>query len=81
MFTSINAMIAGATLILVSVTLAVLGTALVGAFIGWVVGFFFPHTMYLLSTAMNIEAAPWQLGVMFGFVAGFFKHTTTIRKD
>lgn len=81
MFQSFNTVVTGVTLILVSVTLAVLATSLVGAFIGWVVGFFFPHTMYLLSTAMNIEAAPWQLGVMMGFVAGFFKHTTTVRKD
>lgn len=67
--------------LLVSVILAVLAACLAGAFIGWVVGFFFPHTMYLLSTAMNIEAAPWQLGIMFGFIAGFFKNTTTVRKD
>ena len=60
---------------------AVLAASLVGAFMGWVVGLFFPHTMYLLSTAMDIEASPWQLGLMFGFVGGFFKNTYTEKKD
>ena len=78
MFNSFNAIVTGVTLVLVSVVLAVLAAAVAGAFIGWIVGFFFPHTMYLLSTAMNIEAAPWQLGIMFGFIAGFFKNNTKL---
>lgn len=81
MWNSINAGITAVTLLLFSVICGVIAAACAGAFIGWIVGFFFPHTMYLLSQAMNIEASPWQLGIMFGFIAGFFKNNYSFSRN
>jgi uncharacterized membrane protein len=50
-------------------------SALAGAFVGWLVGLIFDDTMRLLSQAMGISAAPYQLGAMFGFVGAFFRST------
>lgn len=50
------------------------GTA-VGAFAGWIVGLVFDDSLRLLAKAMGIEAAPYQLGTIFGFVGSFFKAT------
>ena len=63
----------GAGVVLTVLFFGVLLSALIGAFAGWVLGFVFPSTMALASTMLGIEAAPWQLGVIFGFIGGFFR--------
>jgi len=73
-------MAAAVALIIIAVVLlciAPLIGVLVGAFAGWVVGMAFPDTMGLLAQMLHIEAAPWQLGAIFGFVGGFFRSTST----
>jgi len=50
------------------------GTA-VGAFAGWIVGFVFDDSLRLLAQALGIEAAPYQLGAIFGFIGSFFRST------
>ena len=46
--------------------------ALVGTFVGWFVGWLFPETMGMLASRVLWDgAAPWQLGLSAGFVAGF----------
>jgi hypothetical protein len=54
---------------------------IVGAFAGWVVGLFFPDTLGLISQMLHIEAAPWQLGAIFGFIGGFFRGTVNTSKS
>lgn len=61
------------------VTLVVCLGAIFGAFTGSVVGLVFPDTLAMLSQALGIEAAPYQLGAMFGFVGGFFRSNTTVQ--
>lgn len=51
----------------------VLISALFGAFAGWLVGAVFDDTMAELIRASGLSVAPWQLGLMLGFVGGFFK--------
>lgn len=63
----------GAGVVLFVLFFGVLISALIGAFAGWVLGFVFPATMALASTMLGIDADPWQLGVIFGFIGGFFR--------
>ena len=60
-------------LVLAALFFGVLFSALIGAFTGWAVGVIFPATMSLASQMLGIEAEPWQLGVIFGFIGGFFR--------
>jgi len=53
---------------------AIMGTAfgaLGGLFVGWV----FSDSMALLIQATGLEAEPYQLGAIFGFVGGFIKRS------
>lgn len=61
-----------ATLFVVIGAMIIFGS-LVGAFFGWVVGLCFPNTMEILSQILGVQAEPWQLGLIFGFVGGFFR--------
>lgn len=54
---------------------------IIGAFAGWVVGLFFPDTLALLAQMLHIEAAPWQLGAIFGFIGGFFRSSISTSKS
>ena len=47
--------------------------AIFGAFSGWVVGLFFDETMATFIQWLEVEASPWQIGAVLGFVGGFFK--------
>jgi hypothetical protein len=51
----------------------ILISALFGAFAGWLVGALFDETMAELIRASGLNVVPWQLGLMLGFVGGFFK--------
>lgn len=59
--------------------IAIIGTVL-GAITGWAVGLVFGETLALLSQALGIEAAPYQLGAMFAFVGGFFTSSLSVEK-
>jgi len=68
--------------ILVLIFFAPLLGIVFGAFAGWVVGLFFPHTLDLVGQRIFGEAIPaWQLGAALGFVGAFFKSTTTRNKN
>jgi len=56
---------------------AVFISALCGGFFGLVMGWFFPSTMSMISDMLDIPAEPWQLGVIFGFIGGFFRSYNT----
>lgn len=57
-----------------------LGTA-VGATAGWIVGLVFDQSMFLLAKMLGIpDAAPYQLGAIFGFIGGFFRSSIMTRK-
>ena len=60
-------------------TMCLWGTVL-GAVVGWTVGLVFDGTMRLLSQALGIDAAPYQLGAMFGFIGGFFRASLEVKK-
>lgn len=49
--------------------------AVFGAFSGWIVGLFFDETMATFIQWLEVEASPWQIGAVLGFVGGFFKST------
>ena len=51
-----------------------------GAIAGWVVGLVFDDTMRLLAQALGIEARPYQLGAMLGFLGGFFRASLEVKK-
>lgn len=56
---------------------------LAGAFSGWVVGLFFGPTILRVLSAFAPETASldlWQIGAALGFVGGFFKSSTTVKK-
>lgn len=56
--------------------------ALVGAFSGWVVGWFFSGTILSFLAVLGIEGfAMWQIGLSLGFIGGFFKSTNINSKD
>ena len=50
-----------------------------GALVGWVVGLLFDGTMHLLAQALGIDAQPYQLGAMFGFLGGFFRASMEVK--
>lgn len=53
----------------------------IGAFVGFVVGLVFDDTMMLMAKMLGIpEASSWQLGMILGFVGGFFKSNTSTSK-
>lgn len=54
-----------------------------GAFAGWVVGFFFPGTIGLVGSAITggVVIPAWQVGAMLGFVGGFFKSHVSVNKN
>lgn len=72
MFKTVAIFGAAATLFAMIGFLIVIGS-LIGAFFGWVVGLCFPSTMALLSEILGVQAEPWQLGLIFGFIGGFFR--------
>lgn len=55
-----------------------IGTVM-GALAGWIVGLVFPETLGLLAKMLNVDAAPWQLGAILGFIGGFFR--SSLSKD
>lgn len=57
---------------------------LFGAFSGWIVGLFFGPTISEFIGAFSPQAAlleTWQIGAGLGFIGGFFKSSTTVKKD
>lgn len=59
----------------------ILGT-LIGCFVGWIVGIFWPNTFAAFLTHFGLSAfAPWQIGALLGFVGGFFKAVQNNNKD
>lgn len=55
------------------VFIAILGTC-IGAFVGLIVGAFFPDTFYDVQKAFGMNPVPtWQLGAFFGFIGAFFR--------
>jgi hypothetical protein len=55
-------------------------SSLLGALFGWVVGLFFPVTMALFSSILGVQAEPWQLGLLLGFISGFFRNSIPFNK-
>lgn len=64
--------------ILVGLIVVPLFSTLVGAFVGFIVGGFFPETFGMMLDVLGLEkAAPWQFGAMCGFVGGFFRSSSS----
>lgn len=54
--------------------LTIIGSTLIGAFVGWVVGWFFSETILNFFAAIGIEGFTMaELGAVLGFVGSFFK--------
>lgn len=52
--------------------------ALLGAFVGLVVGWAFPVTFHTFFSALGLGMlVPWQIGMMLGFVGSFFRTVNT----
>ncbi len=72
--TGFPALFLGASLIFCTVLM----NALMGAFVGWVVGLFFGKTILGILACIGISGFKmWQIGVFLGFVGGFFKTTNS----
>lgn len=67
------AIFGGVAALFFTIGLLIILGSLLGAFFGWVVGLCFPSTMGLLAEILGVQAEPWQLGLIFGFVGGFFR--------
>ena len=50
----------------------IVGTPFVGMVAGWIIGFIFPHTFSAFLAGLGLDMAPWQFGLMLGFVGAFF---------
>lgn len=73
----IGKFLGGCLTVLVFFLFSVIGTTLIGAFIGWVVGWFFGNTILNFFAAIGIEGFTMaQLGAVLGFVGGFFRGTS-----
>lgn len=58
--------------------LTIIGSTLIGAFVGWVVGWFFGQIILDFFAAIGIEGFTMaQLGAVLGFIGGFFQNHTT----
>ena len=52
-----------------------------GAAAGWIGGLIFPQVFERMATMLFGEAAPaWQIGAMFGFIAGFLRASAPKRR-
>ena len=68
----------GAAVVGIALFLGALLSTLGGAFAGWVVGMFWPHTMAILLAKLGLAGVQmWQLGAMLGFVGSFFRSSTS----
>ena len=77
-------------LVLIGGTVVVIGGLLIlpiaGAFFGgiggWLVGIVFGDLILGTLAAFGIKGlSMWQLGVTLGFLSGYFKSSTTVKKD
>ena len=74
---------------IIMIPLLILGAVfgvLGGAFGGWIVGFFFPHTFGAWLQYFGLprglgQIEPWQVGAMLGFVGGFFRASVTSKSS
>lgn len=58
--------------------IAALLNTLAGAFVGWVVGWFFTETILGIFAALGLKGfAMWQIGAFLGFFGSFFKTHVT----
>ena len=70
--------IKGCAMLLVSFFLMIVGYTMIGAIIGWVVGWFFSEPILNFFAALGIEnMSMWDLGAVLGFVGSFFKSNVT----
>lgn len=56
-------------------------SVLLGAFAGWVVGWFFAETILTFFEQIGITGLEmWQIGMALGFISGYFRSTTVPTK-
>ena len=76
-----GAFLAGVALLPIIAAIGALIAMVLGAAAGWLGGLIFPQVFERLSTLLFGEAAPaWQIGAMFGFVAGFLRASLPKRR-
>lgn len=56
--------------------LAVLLGTLIGGVVGWIVGAVFPVVIVTLNTLTGLTLTGFEMGLVLGFVSGFFKQST-----
>lgn len=53
---------------------SIIGSTLIGAFVGWIVGCFFGEIILNFFADIGIEGfTMWQLGASLGFIGSFFR--------
>lgn len=75
---TVATVIGGIILIVVALFLGVLAGSAIGAFVGWVLGNVFVATFTKLTLLTGF--APYQLGVIGGFIGGFVRSVQTNTK-
>lgn len=76
-----NALAASIVVLLVLFIAPIIGP-IFGAFAGFIVGGFFPETARDFLDAIGMEKlSMWQFGAMLGFVGGFFRSSTTVKRN
>lgn len=73
MVQKLTIIVLGVLSIAVTLFVGIILCTLFGAISGWAVGLVFDDSLTLLSQALGIDATPFQLGVIFGFVGGFLR--------
>ena len=69
------AFVVGALLVPLVAALSALVLMVLGAAAGWLGGLVFPQVFENMSQMLFGKAVPaWQIGAMFGFIGGFFRH-------
>ncbi|MEN3971614.1 hypothetical protein WJS89_02920 [Sphingomicrobium sp. XHP0235] len=76
-----GAVFAAVALLPVVAAVGALIAMVLGAAAGWIGGLIFPQVFDRLSTLLFGEVAPaWQIGAMFGFIAGFLRASAPRRR-
>ena len=66
--------IRGCLMVIVTFILMIIASTLFGAFLGWVVGWFFSEPILNFFAAFGVEGlSMWELGACLGFIGSFFK--------
>jgi membrane protein YqaA with SNARE-associated domain len=73
--------VAAALGILVLLFVVIIAGTVIGGFVGWIVGLFFPFVIAALNQLTGLELTAFEMGAVLGFVSAFFRSSPTTGKN